>query len=108
MKSRLTHLLLVLSAAFAFSSVFLFADDPQPSSPIVIATPAAPHPQFRLVRLELDLQAGTGVITGDWLDAQGQPVDTGNSIIRLEQLSATPLTETQQQLLAAAIAAATQ
>jgi hypothetical protein len=107
MKTR-TYLCLILSAAFALSAFHLSADDTQPSAPIVIATPSAPHPQFRLVRLELDLQAGTGVISGDWLDAQGQPVDTGNSIIRLEQLSAAPLTESQQQLLAAAIAAATQ
>ncbi len=108
MKSSRLIPLLLLSALFAFSAFHLSADDPQPSAPIVIATPTAPHPQFRLVRLELDLQAGTGVLTGDWLDAQGQTVDTGSSIIRLEQLSATPLTESQQQLLAAAIAAATQ
>lgn len=107
MKSRLIASL-ILAAAFAFSAFHLSAEDPQPSAPIIIATPTAPHPQFRLVRLELDLQAGTGVLTGDWLDAQGQPVDSGNSIIRLQQLSATPLNETQIQLLAAAIAAATQ
>lgn len=107
MKTTRLIALVILSAAFALSAFHLSADDPAPSTPIVIATPSAPHPQFRLVRLELDLQAGTGILTGDWLDAEGQPVDSGNSIIRLEQLSSTPLAESQQQLLAAAIAAAT-
>lgn len=108
MKTTRLITVLIFAAAFAFSAFQLSADDPTPATPVIIATPAAPHPQFLLKSLTLDLQAGTGVLTGDWLDAQGQPVDSGNSVIHLTQLSAAPLTETQQQLLAAAIAAATQ
>lgn len=113
MKSRLSFksrisFVLIFAAFCSFFAVYLIAEDPAPATPVIIATPAAPHPQFLLKSLTLDLQAGTGVLTGDWLDAQGQPVDSGNSVIHLTQLSATPLTETQQQLLAAAIAAATQ
>jgi hypothetical protein len=72
----------------------------------ILATPAAPHPQFGVRKLTLDFDTGTGVILGDWLDAAGQPVDSGNSVVPLT-LSPAALTADQQATLAAAITAAT-
>ena len=72
----------------------------------IISTPLAPHPQFGVRTLALDFAAGAGVITGDWLDADGDPVDSGNSIVHLT-VSAEALTESQRATLAAAITAST-
>lgn len=44
----------------------------------VLDTPTAPHPQAEITRVD----ALAGVATYRWLDANGAPVDSGNSIAR--------------------------
>lgn len=41
-----------------------------------IATPTAPHPSAQILSVNLV----TGTIRFNWLDAAGQPVDSGNSV----------------------------
>jgi hypothetical protein len=91
---------LCLSLGFALGQSHQ-ADNPAPV-PIIVATPSAPHPQARV--LVVDLAAG--VIVFDWLDAEGQPVDTGNSIARIT-VTGDSITPEQRAILAAGITAAT-
>lgn len=88
-----------LVTALAVSSAFSF----QPSAfadggpaPIVVNTPSAPHPQARVRVIDL----ASGVITFDWLDANGQPVDTGNSQARIT-VTGDSITPEQKAILAA-------
>jgi len=46
------------------------------SAPLVVATPGAAHPQARINHVD----AAAGVVTFAWLDSDGAPVDSGNSI----------------------------
>jgi hypothetical protein len=69
---------------------------------IIVQTPGAPHAQAR-VRV-VDLAAG--VIVFDWMDAQGQPVDSGNSLARIT-VTGDSITAEQRAILAAGITAAT-
>lgn len=72
------------------------------ASPVIVATPNAPHPQARI--RAVDFEAGT--IRFDWLDANGQPVDTGNSLAQVTVTGST-VTPEQKAILAAGITAAT-
>ena len=42
----------------------------------IVSTPAAPHPQAQIIAVNLT----TGTIRFNWLAADGQRVDSGNSV----------------------------
>lgn len=78
---RILTLTFALLACFAFN--LSHADEPEPETPAavhiephVLATPAAAHPQV----LVKSINPGELTVCFDWLDAEGQPVDSGNSI----------------------------
>lgn len=66
------------TAIVSFSPVTATAVAAQAPTPVIVDTPAAPHPKAQV--LSIDYQGG--VILFDWLNAQGQRVDSGDSIAR--------------------------
>jgi hypothetical protein len=105
MKTR-TRLLLIPLLAFASALVGFQVGQSNNAQAepvaIIVDTPSAPHPKAR-VRV-IDLQSGTIHFT--WLDASGNPVDSGNSIAPIT-VTGESITTEQRAILAAGITAAT-
>ena len=107
MKTHTRLLLAVFVAALSASLGFTFgqstsgAADAEPA-PIIVNTPSAPHPKARVRVVDFE----SGVIKFDWLNEQGQPVDSGNSLARIT-VTGDSITSEQRAILAAGITAAT-
>ena len=63
---------------FFFLSFLCFAGSLLHADGRILSTPSAGHPQAEIINID----PANGVATYRWLDANGEPVDSGNSIAR--------------------------